>query len=67
MQKLHLNKRIKTCENYGETIMAMSQNVTTFSTTKLPNCQYKLKIEASVANATTYYIFHQLNAICRYC
>ena len=26
-----------------------------------------LKIEASVANAITYYIFHQLKAMCRYC
>ena len=40
MQKLDLNQRIKTSENYAETIIAMSENVSTLSTVKLPNCQY---------------------------
>ena len=58
IQKLHLNKRIKTGENYGETIIAMSENVSTSSAAKLPNCQYNkaaLKLEGSVTNAATYY------------
>ena len=32
-------KRIKTGENYAEAIIAMSENVSTLSTAKLPNCQ----------------------------
>ena len=34
-------KKIKTGENYEETIIAMSENVSTSNTAKLPNCQYK--------------------------
>ena len=33
-------KRIKTGENYAETIIEMPENVSTSSTAKLPNCQY---------------------------
>ena len=33
-------KKIKTGENYAETIIAMSENVSTSNTAKLPNCQY---------------------------
>ena len=36
----------------------MSENVSTSSTAKLPNCQYNkaaLKLEASMTNAATYY------------
>ena len=33
-------KRIKKGENYAETIIAMSKNVSISSTAKLPNCQY---------------------------
>ena len=34
---MHSNKRIKTDENYAETIIAMSENVSTSSTAKLPS------------------------------
>ena len=53
IQKLHLNKRIRTGENYPETIIAMSENVTTSSTAKLP--------KALVINTAIYYFFSSLN------
>ena len=33
-------KRIKTGENYAEATIAMSENISSSSTAKLPNCQY---------------------------
>ena len=51
-------KRIKTGENYAETIIALSENINTLSTAKIKKI-YKaaLKLEASVTNAATYYLF----------
>ena len=33
-------KRIKTGENYPETLITLSENVSISSTAKLPNCHY---------------------------
>ena len=58
-----MNKRIKTGENYTETVMAMSENVSTSSIAKLPNCQYNktaLKLETPVTNAATYYFLSSI-------
>ena len=57
---------MKTGESYAETIIAMSENVSTSSTANLPNyhiLKAALKLESSVTNAATYYFFHQLKAV----
>ena len=48
-------KRVKTGENYAETIIAMSEDVSTSSTAKLKEKYNKSSIKASVTNAVTYY------------
>ena len=48
-------KRIKTGENYAETITAMSEDVSTSSTAKLKEKYNKSSIKASVNNVVTYY------------
>ena len=63
-------KRIKNGENYTEAIIATSENVNTSSTAKLPNCQYNkssIKTRSISDKAATYYLFHQLKTMRRYC
>ena len=47
----------KTGENYGETLIEISENISISRTAKRPKCRYKaaLKLEASVTKAATYY------------
>ena len=63
-------KRIKTPENYAETITAMSENVGISSTAKLPNCQHNkssIKTRSLCGKRGYFTFFHQLKAIPRYC
>ena len=59
-------KRIKTGENYAETIIAVSENVSTSSTAKLPNCQYNkssVKTRNLCNKRGSLLLFHQLKKL----
>ena len=62
-------KRIKTCENDAETMIAVSESVSTSSTAKLSICQYnKTSIKTrSLCDKRGYlrHFFHELKAMNR--
>ena len=63
-------KRIKKGENYAETIIAMSKNVSISSTAKLPNSQYnKSSIKTRILCDKRGYLllFLSTKAMRRYC